>query len=203
MENFIPAALGRGLGRLNACPTPFPNCSFANGFSLRPEIASDADFLLTLYLLVRWHELAETHWPDASKRAFLASQFQTQKQQYGATYSGLERLIIEAASGPAGRLYVLHTERELRVVDISLLPEWRNHGIGTALLLELGCEADHAQKPLCLQVERHNPALRLYRRLGFFQERDTSGAYLALARQPSPGISFHLREAPVARHFVE
>ncbi len=163
------------------------------GFYLRPETASDADFLLTLYLSFRWPELAETNWPDAGKRAFLVSQFQTQKQQYALTYSGLERLIIEAAATPVGRLYVLSTGKELRVVDISLLPAWRNHGIGSALLLQLGCEADSARKPLCLQVERHNPALRLYQRLGF-QVRDTSGAYWALERPAAAGIGSHLRK---------
>jgi GNAT superfamily N-acetyltransferase len=189
MENLIPAA-------------SMPDELKKRGFYLRPETPSDADFLLTLYLSVRWPELAATHWPDASKRAFLASQFQTQKQQYGATYSGLERLIIEAASAPVGRLYFLSTEREIRVVDISLLPAWRNHGIGSALLQQLGCEADSARKPLCLQVELHNPALRLYQRLGF-QVRDTSGPYWALERQALAAISFHLREAPVVQHFVE
>jgi ribosomal protein S18 acetylase RimI-like enzyme len=169
----------------NLAPASVPVELKDRGFCLRPETASDADFLLTLYLSVRWHELAVTNWPDASKRAFLVSQFQTQKQQYGVAYLGLERRIIEGASGPLGRLYLLSSEREVRVVDISLLAAWRNQGIGTALLLQLGCEADRARKQLCLQVELHNPALRLYQRLGF-QARDTSGPYWDLERQAAP-----------------
>jgi ribosomal protein S18 acetylase RimI-like enzyme len=49
--------------------------------------------------------------------------------------------------------------------DIALLPEYCNRGIGTTLLRT--SEAATAGKPLRIHVERFNPALRLYERLGF------------------------------------
>jgi GNAT superfamily N-acetyltransferase len=151
------------------------------GLQLRPEDSGDAEFLLDLYLSVRWPELECTHWPDAAKQAFLASQFQIQTQQYRAHYPGMERWVVESGAGPVGRLYLLATEEELRLVDISLLPEWRNRGVGTALLEQLGRQADALGMPLRLHVEEHNPARRLYRRLGF-EERETSGLYWLLER---------------------
>jgi len=151
------------------------------GISLRPESAADGEFLLRLYLSVRWPELAPTNWPDIAKQSFLAVQFQIQTQQYGAHYPGMERWIVQSGDFPAGRLYLLPAETELRVVDISLLPEWRGRGIGSTLLRQLGLRADVLQTPLRLHVEQHNPALRLYRRLGF-EERGTSGLYWLMER---------------------
>ena len=69
------------------------------------------------------------------------------------------------------------TDDELRIVDIALLPQWCNRGIGSALVTALQGEAAAAGKPLRIHVERFNPALRLYERLGFRQIED-GGVYL-------------------------
>jgi GNAT superfamily N-acetyltransferase len=65
------------------------------------------------------------------------------------------------------------------IADIALLPEYCNRGIGSALLRQLQAEARAARKPLRIHVERFNPALRLYERLGFRQIED-KGVYLFL-----------------------
>jgi predicted GNAT family acetyltransferase len=57
------------------------------------------------------------------------------------------------------------------------LPEHCTRGIGTTLLHGLQSEAAAAGKPLRLHVERFNPALRLYERLGF-RQIDDRGVYL-------------------------
>lgn len=162
-------------------PFSLPQELLAAGFTLRGESSDDGEFLQALYYSVRWPELAPTNWPDAMKKNFLDSQFQLQSQQYRANYPGLERWVIESAAAPVGRLYLLYTESELRVVDISLLPEQRGRGVGTALLNRLGCLADDLGKPLRLHVEQFNPALRLYRRMGF-QERETNSLYWLMER---------------------
>jgi predicted GNAT family acetyltransferase len=46
-----------------------------------------------------------------------------------------------------------------------------NRGLGTTLLRNLQSEAAAAGKPLRIHVERFNPALRLYERLGFPADR--------------------------------
>jgi ribosomal protein S18 acetylase RimI-like enzyme len=84
---------------------------------------------------------------------------------------------------PAGRLYVRRGDREIRIVDIALLPERRGNGIGTSLLRDLLAEADATGKSVTIHVERFNPALRLYERLGFAVAED-KGVYLFLERLP-------------------
>jgi ribosomal protein S18 acetylase RimI-like enzyme len=80
---------------------------------------------------------------------------------------------------PAGRLYVDRGKKETLIIDIALLPEHRRAGIGTKLLRELQHEARMAGKALTIHVEKFNPALRLYQRLGF-QQLEDKGVYLFL-----------------------
>jgi ribosomal protein S18 acetylase RimI-like enzyme len=69
---------------------------------------------------------------------------------------------------PVGRLYVARWPEEIRMVDIALLPEYRDTGIGTSLLEALISESEGAGNPLSIHVERFNvQALRLNERLGF------------------------------------
>jgi ribosomal protein S18 acetylase RimI-like enzyme len=82
---------------------------------------------------------------------------------------------------PAGRLYVDRGEGEIRIVDIALLPDHRGQGIGGSLLRDLLVEADAGGKSVTIHVERLNPALKLYERLGFALAED-KGVYLFLER---------------------
>lgn len=159
----------------------------ALGISLRAETADDLDFLRGLYFSVRRDEFAALNWPEEVLRGFLAGQFQIQSGQYAATYPTMERWIVESCGAPVGRIYILRAHNELRAIDISLLPASRNHGIGTALLSQLCREADLSGLPFRLHVEGRNPALRLYRRLGFI-EKDDSGVYRAMERPPRPDV---------------
>ena len=59
------------------------------------------------------------------KQAFLASQFQAQRQHYRNTIEGCAFDIIEHRGQPAGRLYLDVRQTQLHIVDIALLPEWR------------------------------------------------------------------------------
>ena len=85
---------------------------------------------------------------------------------------------------PAGRFYVHRGEREIRIVDVALLPEHRGNGVGTSLIRDLLAEADASGKSVTIHVERLNPALRLYERLGFAVAED-KGVYLFLERPPA------------------
>jgi predicted GNAT family acetyltransferase len=87
--------------------------------------------------------------------------------------------VIVVDGQPVGRLYVARWAEEIRVVDIAVLPEYRNRGIGSALLRDLMAEAAAAGKPLSIHVERFNPAVRLYARLGFAPAGD-AGVYLLM-----------------------
>jgi GNAT superfamily N-acetyltransferase len=73
-------------------------------------------------------------WDEATKRAFVEQQFSAQDHHYRTNYSGTSYDVILAAGEPAGRLYVARWEKEIRIVDIALVPAFRGRGLGTALL---------------------------------------------------------------------
>lgn len=69
------------------------------------------------------------------------------------------------------------------MVDIALLRDYRRLGVGGGLLQRLIDEAEREQAGISLHVERSNPILAYYRRLGFQVEADR-GVYLFMIRPP-------------------
>lgn len=136
--------------------------------TLRPIRDEDMEILFRVYAATRAEEMAMVvDWTDEQKEAFLRMQFQAQHAWYQEHYIGAQFDLLLVDGIPAGRLYVHRRESEIRLVDISLLPEFRGSGVGTKLLHELMSEAEAAGKPLTIHVEKYNPAMRLYLRLGF------------------------------------
>ena len=77
--------------------------------------------------------------------------------------------MIEQTGEPIGRLYLDRRADEIRIIDISLLPTYRDRGIGTALLTAVLAEGTAKQQPVRIHVEYNNRAISLYQRLGFIQ----------------------------------
>lgn len=148
----------------------------ARGLSVRPVIDADLAFLARLYASTRAEELAPVPWPPEQKAAFLDMQFRAQHAHYLEYYPAAERLIVLRAGAPVGRLYIARWAREHRIVDIALMPEHCGQGLGAALLGDVLDEAAAAGKPVTIHVEKNNPAMRLYRRLGFVAVED-KGVY--------------------------
>ncbi len=150
-----------------------PAALAGQGFTLRPEIEADIPFLRRLYISTRWEELAPiVNWTEAQKIAFLESQFGFQRQHYRTYFPASEFAVIEQNGTSAGRIYIDRQENLLLVIDIALLPEWRGHGTGTALMNAVCAEARATGKKVSITVEKSNPAQTLYRRLGFREVAD-------------------------------
>lgn len=158
------------------------------GIGLRPITDDDREFLFRLYASTRAEEQALVGWPDEEWEAFLRMQFDLQHRQYMRNYANPTFAIIVADGRAAGRMYVDHRVDETRLIDIAILPEYRSRGIAGKLLRGLLREADGRGVPVSLHVERHNPILDYYRRLGFRIEED-KGVYC-----------FMVRPVPVGRH---
>ena len=161
--------------------------------ALRPATSDDEPFLARVYAGTRAAELAAVSWTDVEKAAFLQMQFAAQAQFYREHYPDTSFDVILFAAEAVGRLYVSRWTDEFRIVDIALLPEYCNRGIGTSLLHGLQSEAAAAGKPLRIHVERFNPALRLYERLGFRQIEDR-GVYLFMEWSASQQSAGRLRQ---------
>lgn len=139
---------------------------------------TDADlaFVAGLYASTRYQELAVTGWPPEQQHAFLLQQHGAQHAHYRANYPGAEWLIVERGGVPVGRLYRVSWPREIRIIDISLLPGARGVGIGTSILTAIQAEAKEGGKAVSIHVEKNNPARSLYDRLGFTVAED-KGVY--------------------------
>ena len=149
-----------------------------SALGLRTATAEDEAFLRAVYASTRAEELAVVAWDAATKDAFLRLQFEAQDSYYRQHFPAATFDVVTVNGVPAGRLYVDRRDTEVRVIDIALLPEHRGNGFGTALLREVLAEG----KRVTIHVERMNPALRLYERLGFEVAED-KGVYLLLERQ--------------------
>jgi ribosomal protein S18 acetylase RimI-like enzyme len=140
--------------------------------ALRPVQPGDEPFLLSVYAGTREEELARVPWTAGQKAAFVAQQFAAQTSHYARHYTSMSSDVVLVDGAPAGRLLVARWTSEIRIVDVSLLPEFRGRGVGSALLAALQAEAAAAGKALSIHVEKFNPALRLYERLGFLPVED-------------------------------
>lgn len=150
-----------------------PPALAARGFAVRPRGPDDADFLCELYIAFRSAELEAAGWPEATRRAFLADQHRLQETHYAANHAAASFLIVTRDGAPVGRLYIDRSPApEIRLLDIVLVPTLTGRGIGTAILRALIEEAGRSGRHVGLHVESHNPARRLYRRLGFVERSE-------------------------------
>ncbi len=139
----------------------------AGSIGLRLAAAADEPFLYRVYASTREDELWLVDWDDNRKAAFLTMQFNAQRSSYRQQFPGQDYNVISIDDQPVGRLFVHTGADERRVVDLGLLPEFRNRGIGGAILNAVVEEASEAGKPVRLHVEAFNRAVKLYERLGF------------------------------------
>jgi ribosomal protein S18 acetylase RimI-like enzyme len=152
--------------------------------TLRPVVEGDEEFLLAVYGSTREEELAQVAWQPGQKEAFLRMQCDAQRAEYEARFPDAEYDVIVVDGRPAGRLWIGRRETETRLLDIALLPEFQNRGVGAALLGRLIEDARRTGLPLRHMVFVLNEgAKRFYERLGFrvFEE---IGAYHHMEWRP-------------------
>ena len=151
---------------------------------LRPVTESDDQFLLSIYESTRHDELAQVEWAEGQKEQFLRWQFDLQRAEYSSRFPDADYRLIVVDEQPAGRIWVGRDDEQIRLLDIALLPEFQNRGVGTALLRQLMDQATKAAKPLRHMVfVLNNDAERFYLRLGFKRIEDF-GAYKHMEWKP-------------------
>lgn len=142
-------------------------------------------YLRQIYASTRQQELALTDWSLTEKMAFVDHQFFAQHNYYLKVYPGAFYSLISVDKQVAGRLYLNEDNGELRIVDISLLPEFRNLSYGTGLLRDLQHYCQQKDQSLSIHVEQFNPAKNLYQRLGFKFAQTYDEVYILMRWQPN------------------
>jgi ribosomal protein S18 acetylase RimI-like enzyme len=133
----------------------------------RAAAPGDEAFLFALFRSVREPEFASLGLDPAQLDMLLRMQFTGQQRTYAAQYPE-GNAIVELDGRPIGRIWLHCTPERHRLVDISLLPEFRNRGIGAALLRDAVASARAAGARLGCSVAVSNPgSLRFHTRLGF------------------------------------
>ena len=156
--------------------------------TLRPIKDDDLDFLRKVYASTRLDELRQTSWSQQQINDFLAMQFEAQHQFYKEQFAEASFDIVEYDGKDAGRLYLDCREDEIRIVDIALLPEFRGRGLGTRLLNHVIRDAQQNQLSVRIHVEKNNPALTLYQRLGF-KEIGDRGIYWLMEKESQKQVA--------------
>lgn len=136
---------------------------------IRDAADEDAPFLENLYFQTRRDEFAALGWDENQLRMFLQMQYDLQTHGYRMQFPNARISVIESGDAAVGRFLTDDFDvKEIRLIDIAVLPGSRNHGIGSFVLSALENEAQQAKKSIGLQVLKTNfPAIRLYERFGF------------------------------------
>jgi ribosomal protein S18 acetylase RimI-like enzyme len=146
----------------------------ARGLRLLPARDADAPFLRSLFETARPDAAILAAWPDEIRRPFLDQQFRFQTTHYTRVYPEADRLLITVDGTPIGRIILSREAEAWCLVDIALVPARRGQGFGTLLMQSIQAAARRARtRCVRLTVDMHNPARRLYERLGFRVEEES------------------------------
>jgi len=134
----------------------------SEAISLRAATPEDTAFLLEVFASTR-DEFKLLIRDETQLAALMSMQFNLQRRQYQESYPDSQDHIILKYGQPVGRMLINESERTITLVDIALLPEHRDAGIGGQLLDGLLRQ----KKTVTLHVLKTNRARNLYERLGF------------------------------------
>lgn len=142
-------------------------------------------FLAAVYASTRMEELAQTDWTDEQKKQFTDHQFYAQHDYYQKVYPDASYNTIVQNNNMIGRLYVnLNKPGDIRIIDIALLPEYRNQSVGSNIIKDLQQYCASKKKTLSIHVEQFNPAKALYERLGFIHAETYDEVYILMKWTP-------------------
>lgn len=162
-----------------------------DSIELRPVTSEDDTFLIAVYKSSRGDDLRGLGWDEDRINEFLEMQHQAQQNFDQHDHEHAIAEIILYAGQPAGRLLVDSSGDAIRCLDLTLLPEYRNRGLGASLTRRLQAQAAAANKPLRLQVIRFSRAVNLFERLGFSRTSET-GSHFQMEWKPGS-----VRDSPV------
>jgi len=124
--------------------------------------------LLELYAQTRADELLHSGMDALQREIFVQMQFRIRQMGYRKTYpTALDEIICTDRATPVGRVLTDCSSGEMCLIDIAVVAEMQNQGIGTRIIQGLQQECIVLSLKLKLQVLKGSAAERLYQRLGF------------------------------------
>lgn len=155
------------------------------GVSLRPQTEADLPFVEELVIAVREDEPGFRHLLPDERVRLLKEQHQLQWSHYRKVFPAAHFLLILADGQPVGRFYLDHAADHLRVIELSILPDYQGHGIGRRLMETIQAEAARRRHPVRLSVVNGNPVERFYATLGFVRD-GLNGSHLRMRWSADP-----------------
>lgn len=134
---------------------------------LEKRTENDSEFFMKLFAEIKNSELQLDTWPEPIRTQMINMQFNAYESYMNVEFPDNKDYLILYQSAKAGRLQLNTDEMGIRIINISLSPPFRNKGIGAKIINNLILEANQKNKPVFLDVDKINPALNLYSRLGF------------------------------------
>jgi GNAT superfamily N-acetyltransferase len=150
----------------------------ALAFALRTALPTDAEFEHFLYASTR--DDLRPLGPEVFD-GLVGMHFRAQSMSIRLDHPHAERQIVVVEAEPVGQLIIDESNRHIEVIDVSLLPHYRGHGVGTNVLRGVLSHADRVGRAVRLHAEKQSPAVRLFERLGFTISGDV-GMYFAMSR---------------------
>lgn len=142
--------------------------NLAERIALRPAVfPDDEEFLVALYYTTR-DDIQAAPIDEEQKKSLSLMQYIAQKHHYISQFPDSTHDIILLDGARAGRFWTMRLETEIRVIDLAIMPDYQNMGIGTFLLREAVEEAARTSRVVNLSVlKTSDAAIRLYKRIGF------------------------------------
>ncbi len=152
----------------------------------RPVTSEDRDFLLEVYEAAREIELSMVQWDAPIKRAFVEHQFDAQLLYYSTEFPAARHdvIILSGSGEQVGRIYINRTAEQIAILDITVLPQFRQRGIASSVIASLIEEAERSRQSIQVYVETFNPSQRFFISRGFVVENN-DGFNLKLVRPPA------------------
>lgn len=139
-----------------------------NIVSLCPVEPSHTDFLLKLFNECRPDLELIGGINEKQKEDIIFQQFTLEQEQLIKMYPDVEFNVVMLNEKPVGRIYIHHGETADRILEIGLLAEYRNLGIGRKLITTAIENAIKKNKSVRLQVAWFNQrAYKFYKEIGF------------------------------------
>ena len=151
----------------------------------RKGAAEDTPLLFALFAATKGEEFAPLGLAPEQLLALLEMQFQARQASYAQMFPhAVDQILCLGDGTPVGRSLIERRSDCYYCIDLSVLPAYRNRGIGTWALRQTQQLAAVEGVYFRLRSDKNSVALSLYERLGFIKASSDEMAYIMEWRPP-------------------